>query len=65
MDPASMLLILGLIERAFVLAPQIVDLIRRLKAGEKITPEEVARVEALVNLSVKKWKNAGETPEKD
>lgn len=56
------LLILGLIERVVRLAPEVVDLIRRFRAGEEITREEIERVEALVNQSVDRWKNAGEEP---
>ena len=62
---AGALLILALIERAVALAPEIVSLIERLRAGEEITPEEIERVEALVNDSVQRWNKAGDKPEKE
>jgi hypothetical protein len=56
-NPATLMLILGLIERTVTLAPHIVALIRRLRAGEEITPQEIEEAERLVNNSVADWKN--------
>lgn len=65
MDPASLLLVLGLIVRVVELAPEIVSLIERAASGEEITPVEIERIEALVNDSVSRWNKAGDTPEKE
>ena len=65
MDPASLLLILGLIERTIVLAPKVVDLIRRVRSGEKITKEEIEATEKLVKGAVDRWNAAGAQPAKE
>lgn len=65
MDPASLLLILGLIERTVVLVPQVVALIQRVRAGETITPEEIDATELQIQGAVGRWNAAGGEPEKE
>lgn len=59
MDPATIGLVLGLLERAVVLAPQIAALVRRVANGEKITQEEIDATVKLHNDAVARWDAAG------
>ena len=58
MNPAHILLILELIEKTVSLAPEVSELIRKAKAGEEITQEELERTQALVDNAVSEWDNA-------
>lgn len=59
MDPVTLGLVLGLIERAVVLAPQVAALVRRVANGEKITQEEIDATVKLHNDAVGRWNAAG------
>jgi|GEM_PF-4881979 len=65
MDPVTLSMILGLIGATVRLAPEVVGLISRAQAGEKITPEEIERTRAMVDASVGRWKKSGDAPGKD
>lgn len=64
MDPVTLSLILALIQVAYKLAPEVVALIERARAGEKITPAEVEATQRAVLASVDRWKRAGDKPGK-
>ena len=59
MDPVTVGLVLGLIERAVVLAPQVVSLVRRVANGEKISQAEIEATMKLHNDAVSRWDAAG------
>ena len=57
MDPTSIALILSLISEGVGVASKIADLARRVKAGEKITDEEITATRDSVNEAVDNWNN--------
>jgi hypothetical protein len=59
MDPVTLSLILSLVAATVKLAPEVVSLIQRAQAGEKISPEEIAATRAMVQTSVENWKSSG------
>jgi len=62
MDPVTLSLILSLIAATVKLAPEVVKLIERATAGEKISPEEIAATQVAVDASVDRWNKAGQKP---
>lgn len=65
MDPVTLSLILALVQATVKLAPEVIDLINRARSGEKITPAEIERTEALVKASVDRWNASGDKPAKE
>lgn len=49
------LLLFGLIARTVQLAPEIADLVARLRAGEPVSVEDVERVEAQIARAADEW----------
>ncbi len=62
MDPITLSLILSLIAATVKLAPEVVDLIVRAQAGEKISPEEIERHRGLANDAADRWNKAFNAP---
>lgn len=59
MDPVTLGMVLGLVERMIVLAPQVAGLVRRVASGEKITQEEIEATMKLHNDAAGRWAAAG------
>jgi hypothetical protein len=59
MNHQALLLILELIKRTVELAPEVVELIRKAKAGEEVTVEEIEATEKQIEKAVSDWDAGG------
>jgi len=60
MNIKAALLILELIQKTVELAPEIIELLKKAKAGEEVTEKEIAETEVMISKAVSEWDKACE-----